>query len=169
MLPTDLDIRRVDRSSDPVLRNLLELYCHDMGEWFLNDTDADGRYDYPMQRHWDAGVQVHLAYAGKIPIGFALVGSAAEFTGNERARDLDEFFVVRRHRRSGVGRAFARRVWDAYPGLWLVRVFQGNLPALPFWRGTITDYTGGEFAEEIRTVGERRWSYFTFEAPNVRT
>lgn len=164
MLPTDFEIRRVDRSSDPILGNLLELYCHDMSEWFLNDTDESARYDYPMQRQWDAGVQVHLAYAGKMPIGFALVGSAAAFTGDKRALDLDEFFVVRRHRRSGVGLALARHVWDTYPGPWLVRVFQGNLPALPFWRAAITEYTGGAFEEEVRDVGERRWSYFTFEA-----
>lgn len=166
MLPTDFAIHRIDRSGDPILRNLLELYCHDMNQWFLYDTDENGLYNYPMQRQWDAGVQVHLAYAAQIPIGFALIGSATPFTGDERALDLDEFFVVRRHRRAGVGRAFVRCVWDAYPGPWLVRVFQGNLPALPFWRATISEYTAGAFAEEVREVGKRRWSYFTFEAPD---
>jgi predicted acetyltransferase len=135
-----------------------------MAEWFLLDTHEDGSYAYPAAKVWNDAVHVYLAYLGRLPVGFALIGSAEPFVGDPRAKDLDEFFVVRRHRRSGIGHALATRMWDQYPGKWLVRVYQGNRPAMPFWRGAIARYTGGRFHEEVRSVSDRSWSYFTFDA-----
>ena len=159
----DFIVRRVDRSHDATLRNLFEHYLHDMAEWFQFDYAANGRYEFDTATYWNNGVDAWFAYVGDIPIGFALIGSAQEFIGDPLAKDMDEFFVVRRYRRSGVGRDFARRVWDVYRGRWLVRVFQGNVPAVPFWRGAIAQYTNHSFAEETRTVRDRQWSYFTFD------
>jgi len=157
-------IRRVDRSCDETLHNLFEFYLHDMAEWFKFDYAPTGRYGGSMSDYWDKGIEAWFAYVGEIPIGFALVWSAKAFTDEPGVMDMDEFFVARRYRRGGVGRAFARHVWNAYPNPWLVRVYQGNLPALPFWRGAIAEYSAGEYREEVRTVNGRTWSYFTFTA-----
>ena len=159
----DFVVRRVDRSHDSTLQNLFEHYLHDMAEWFQFDYAPDGRYAHDPAIYRNNGAEVWFAYVGDVPIGFALVGSADAFLDEAGAKDLDEFFVVRRYRRSGVGRDFARRVWDAYRGRWLVRVFQGNVPALPFWRGAIAEYTDRAFNEDVRTVRDRQWSYFTFD------
>lgn len=161
---SSLAIRRVDRSQEAILRNLLELYCHDMAEWLLLDAQEDGTYRYPCEKVWDAGLEVYFAYVGRIPVGFGLVGSAEPYVGDAGVKDLEEFFVVRRHRRSGIGRALATYLWDQYPGRWLVRVYQGNPPAMRFWREAIAQYTAGRFGEEVRIVADRSWSYFTFEA-----
>jgi predicted acetyltransferase len=158
-----IEVRQVDRSCEAIVRNLLEHYCHDMAEWFLLDAHEDGSYRYLPDQVWSDGVDVHLAYLSGIPIGFALVGSAAPYAADAGAKDLKEFFVVRRHRRSGIGRMLAERVWNLYPGKWLVRVYHGNRPALPFWRAAIGAYTGDAFAEEVRTVEGRSWSHFTFD------
>jgi len=158
-----LRMERVDRSADPVLRNLFEHYLHDMAEWFGFDTEEDGAYAYPTENVWEHGCDVFLAYADRIPIAFALVDQAGSRVPGSTGRDLKEFFVVRRHRRDGVGEAFARHVWDQYPGPWLVRVYRGNVPAIPFWRKAITDYTGGDFHERPHYGDDgREWSYFTF-------
>lgn len=169
MPTTELAIRRVDRSQDAILRNLLELYCHDMAEWLLLDAREDGTYRYPTEKVWDAGVHVYLAYVGRIPVGFGLVGSAEPYVGDAGVKDLEEFFVVRRHRRSGIGRTLATCLWDQYPNRWLVRVYQGNPPAMRFWRETIARYTGGKFGEETRSVCDRSWSYFTFDRATPST
>ncbi len=164
MLSHDIDIRRVDRSFDPILRNLWDHYVYDMAEWFMLETDEDGRYPYAGEKLWDEGVDVYVAYRGRVPVGFGVVGSAAAHIGEPSAKDLHEFFVVRRHRRSGTGRALASHIWEAYPGPWLVRVYQGNLPALPFWRDAIREFTDGQFREEVRSLQDRAWSYFTFDS-----
>lgn len=165
MVPIDIKILRVDRSHDPILRNLLEFYLHDMAEWFEFESGEDGKYTYATEKLWSDDHAVYFAYAGSIPIGFGLVQPAEPYIDAPGAKDLEEFFVVRRHRRSGVGRAVAAHIWDANPGGWLIRVYQGNLPALPFWRGAIAAYTRGEFREEVRAVKDRPWSYFTFNTP----
>jgi predicted acetyltransferase len=167
MLPDDFRIDAVDASAAPTLVNLFEHYLHDMAEWFGFDTEQNGAYGYPAQKCWDNGAVVYFAYAGGVPIGFAIV-TAAESPVETRTLDLKEFFVVRRHRRSGVGRAFANTVWDRHPGPWLVRVYRGNLPALPFWRGCVADYSGGRFRELERESNDKLWSYFTFRSGDTR-
>lgn len=163
MAATPVHFVRVDRSSDEVLANLFEHYLHDMAEWFHFDTGTNGAYAYPTGQVWDKGCNVFMAFCDRTPVGFALVDDAGSRVPGTSARDLKEFFVVRRHRRSGVGEAFAEHVWDQFPGPWLVRVYRGNLPALPFWRTVIDRYTGGRF-HELEHIGDdgRAWSYFTF-------
>jgi len=164
----DFVVRRVDRSQDATLQNLFEHYLHDMAEWFQFDYAPDGRYAHDPATYRNNGAEVWFAYVGEIPIAFALVGSAHAFIDDADAKDLDEFFVVRRYRRNGVGRDFARQVWDAYRGRWVVRVFQGNVPAVPFWRGAIAEYTDRAYHEEIRNIRDRPWSYFTFDNSGPR-
>lgn len=163
MLPANFRVSRVDRSSDGVLGNLFQHYLHDMAEWFDIDTGTDGRYAYPTETIWDKGLDVFFVYAGAIPIGFAVVGSAEAWTGDAGRRDLHEFFVIRRYRRNGVGQALANHIWSQYRGPWLVRVYQGNLPAVPFWRRVVGAYAATRYREEARTVNGRQWSYFSFE------
>jgi len=163
MLPENFSVRRIDRSSDVVLANLFEHYIYDMAEWFDLDTNTDGRYVYSTAPIWERGADVFFAYAGVLPIGFGIVGSAQAWIGEEGTRDMQEFFVLRRYRRCGVGQAFVNHIWDQYRVPWLVRVLQRNLPALPFWRRVVEAYTGARYREEMRTIGDRSWSYFTFD------
>lgn len=156
-----LNVQQQSKSSDRILRNLFEHYLHDMAEWFDFDTESDGSYDYDTDHLWSGQVDVYFAYVADIPIGFALVGSARHWLGQEGC-DLEEFFVVRKHRRQGIGKAFARHIWDRYPGYWLVRVYTENRPALPFWRSTIAAYTDNTHHEQKRDVDAKPWSYFTF-------
>lgn len=158
----NLRLSSVDRSQEPVLRTLFGYYYHDMAEWFGFETNEDGTYSYPVEQAWDPGLGVHIAYLDRIPVGFALVGPADEYVERDGVMDLREFFVVRRHRRAGMGRRMATMLWGAYPGPWLVRVFAGNVPAVPFWRGVVGAYTGGAYREERHHVEDRDWLYFSF-------
>jgi len=152
---------RVGTEAAPIVANLFEFYLHDMAEWFLFDTDEEGRYGYDITRHWQRGDRFYLARVDGAIAGFALVGSGAEWLGGE-SRDVNEFFVVRRYRKAGVGDALARAIWDAERSRWIVRVFEGNVPAVPFWRGAIARYTEGDYREERRVSNGRQWIYFTF-------
>jgi predicted acetyltransferase len=155
-------MQRVDRSADAVLRNLFEHYMHDMAEWFRFDSREDGSYGYPTEQFWDHGCEVFLVYSALVPVGFAVVDSAGTRAPGPGARDLKEFFVVRSYRRDGVGQRFAHYVWDQFPGPWLVRVYLGNVPALPFWRRTVDAYTRGRYHESEQQSNGRDWRYFTF-------
>jgi predicted acetyltransferase len=163
MLPVDFRIEQVGEDADLVLKNLFEHYLHDMAEWFGFDSLPDGSYSYATRHIWENPLDVYFAYAGRIPVGFALVGQADAWIKQPGTRDVEEFFVVRRYRRNLLGRTLANHIWSRYPGPWLVRVFQGNLPALPFWRGAVAAHARGIFGEETCIVEGNPWSYFTFD------
>ena len=133
-------MERIDKSSNAIISNLFEYYLHDMAEWFRFDTGDDGRYHYDMAPHWQRGDEVYLLRCGGKLAGFALVTSAKPGQRSGRAYDVEEFFVVRRYRHTGAGDALAKTIWAIHPGQWLVRVYEGNVPAIPFWRKIISRY-----------------------------
>jgi predicted acetyltransferase len=160
----DLTVERIDPSSNALITNLFQYYMHDMAEWFLFDIDDDGRYSYDMSKHWQRGDEIYVARcAGKLA-GFALVASAKPFLHGGDGRDVEEFFVIRRYRHTGAGEAFAKTLWGMHPGQWLVRVYEGNIPAIPFWRKIISRYTNDRQIEERRIVNGKAWSYFHFSS-----
>jgi predicted acetyltransferase len=159
----DLSIVRIGQESASILENLFEFYLHDMAEWFRFDTGPDGRYGYDLARHWERGDQIYLARIDAAPAGFALVGPAPEWLHDPTARDVEEFFVVRRHRHNGLADALARTIWDAQPGRWRVRVFEGNVPAVPFWRRIVGEYTNHDCSEERHVNNGRQWVVFGFD------
>jgi predicted acetyltransferase len=82
--------------------------------------------------------------------------------------DIAEFFVLRAHRRSGVGRRAAFLVWNRFPGRWIVRVSEANKSAVSFWTGAITEYAPGSAAEFKRDGEPHAWRVFSFDAGRRR-
>jgi predicted acetyltransferase len=158
----DLVISKLGPESDTLLRNLFELYCHDMSEWIEIDTGADGRYAHDTSSVWRDGSEVYLVRVGDSIAGFALIGSGAEWGDKIEARDVHEFFVMRRFRCRGVGQSMTTFLWKKHPGEWLVRVLEANAPALLFWRNAISRYSRGSYQEERRIVNGRPWRFLRF-------
>jgi predicted acetyltransferase len=164
----DLSVERIDESSNEVIANLFDYYLHDMAEWFLLEVDEHGRYDYDFADHWARGEEVYLARTGGGQLaGFALVGSAQPWLQGADGHDVVEFFVLRRYRHSGIAEALANRIWNMYSGQWLVRVYEGNVPAIPFWRKAIARYSQDRHSEERRIVNGKAWSFFHFKSNAV--
>jgi predicted acetyltransferase len=163
-MPPNLVISKIGPESDALLRNLAEHYCHDMSEWFGLDTGADGRYSYDTVSVWANGYDAYLAKVDDSIAGFALIGPAREWLDDVSAHDVHEFFIMRKFRRRGIGRSMARFLWNEYPGEWLVRVLEANVPAVTFWRCEISSYSAGSYAEAQHVVNGRRWKFFRFVA-----
>jgi predicted acetyltransferase len=73
----------------------------------------------------------------------------------EGVNDMSEFFVMRKYRRSGVGREAARRVFAMFPGIWQLRQVHGNDAATAFWRAVVPS------GYEEAAVEEGRFQRFT--------
>lgn len=156
----NVEILPLEPAQDAVLANLFELYLHDMAEWFGFDLKADGRYGYELT----SGKTAYLIRVDGALAGFALTHSAAPWLDEPDSMDVAEFFIVRRFRRHGLGAQVAGWLWDHHPARWLVRVYQANLPAVPFWRGTIAAYTNQAFTEERRIIDDKPWRFFAFDS-----
>jgi predicted acetyltransferase len=159
-----ITVERVGRESDAVLRNLYQLYIHDMSEWLGIEIGGDGRFVFDTAPLWEDGVAVHLARFGGALAGFGIVQSAAPWLGRQAARDVKDLFVLRRHRRHGVGRALARHLFGTSSGEWLVRVLAANAPAVPFWRGVVRERRGDRYEETAVSSGGRDWIRLRFDA-----
>jgi len=159
-MPLTLAIARVGREREVMLRTLCQHYVHDMSEWFGNDVQPDGSFAYDMERWWTQR-DVYLASAAGVPVGFAVVGPAGHWTGDPASHEVAEFFVLRKYRGRGAGRSLARLVWDQYPGEWLVRVLEANLPAVPFWRKAVATLSDLH-REERLVIADRAWRFFRF-------
>lgn len=163
-----IDFERIGRAGDAILRNLYEHYVHDMSEWLGIDTHADGTYGHDTAPLWDGDFAVYLARVDGALAGFGVVGSAEAWLGRPAARDIKDFFVLRRYRHRGVGDALALHLWNEFPAQWLVRVLVANKPALPFWRRLVRDYRGDDFQERSivergRDSLDREWIHLCFD------
>ena len=156
-----------------LLANLLELYIHDLSEVFPRiELGADGRFGYdPLPLYWSEPARRFpflIRYDARVA-GFVLVTRGSPASDDADVFDIAEFFVIRRHRRSGVGRRAAFLLWDRLPGRWIVRVSLGNAGAIPFWAGVIAEYTGGAATESERAGTPNAWRVFSFESPRSLT
>ena len=151
-----LEITPALESDYPIITNLARFYIYDMSEFTGWNFPADGLFDSenqfanywgrPGKRIWP---QTWLGFPFLIrvdghPAGFALVKRICEAPPSF---DMGEFFIARQHRRKGIGRLAAVRLFDRFPGRWEVREMPANKPAQAFWRRTIAAYTGGVFTE----------------------
>lgn len=148
----DVDVTVAQPHERAVLDNLLQLYIHDFSEHLAadrpeGDLGNDGRFPaYPLDAYWRERTHVPLLVRlnGSL-VGLALLNNSSH-TGRAVERNMAEFFIVRRHRRGGVGTAAAQAIFSRYPGQWEAAVARRNVAALPFWRNAVTRHP---LAEDI--------------------
>ena len=134
------------------LANMMQLYAHDFSELWSGEErgelGADGLFAaYPLDAWWREADHIPLLVkADGFLAGFALL-NATSHTGRPLDRNMAEFFIVRKHRRSGVGTGAARMIFNRYPGRWETAVARANHGALAFWRAAIQP-----LAEEVELV-----------------
>jgi predicted acetyltransferase len=151
----------------PALANLLELYAHDLSEAFALELGADGRFGYQrLALYWSEPERgfPFLIRCGIQIVGFALVTRGSPASDDADAFDVAEFFVVRRHRRCGVGRRAAFLLWNRFAARWIVRVSEGNRTGCHFWASAIAEYTSGTLVETTRPGSPHAWRVFSFSS-----
>jgi predicted acetyltransferase len=125
----------------------------------------DGRFGYEKlglyrsepERHFPFLIRWHSRV-----VGFALVTRGSPASDDPNVFDVAEFFVIRRHRRSGVGRRAAMLLWSRLPGTWIVRASEGVPGAVLFWGSVVAEFTGGAATELKRPGSPHGWHDFAF-------
>ncbi len=153
-----------------LLSNLLELYMHDLSEIFPMEVGSDGRFRYGKLPLYRSEPEKHFAFlirSGAHAAGFALATRGSPASDDPGHFDVAEFFVLRAHRRSAVGRRSAVLLWDRLPGHWIVRVSEANRVGLSFWPGVIQEYTRGQFSESKRALGLHGTRVYAFRSTDA--
>ncbi len=149
-----MKIEIVEGAEIAVIENLAQLYHYDFSEMSRGDPEHghvkedglfqhDWSYYFGKDEHHDFLVRVDGQIAG-----FALVSPERSFRDpEETVWWMDEFFVLRKYRRLGVGEYVATSLFDRFHGVWQVAQMEMNTGARAFWRDVIGTYTAGSFEE----------------------
>src|SRR5262245_34291652 len=144
--------RQAEPTDFSALQQMLEFYQYELSDIWLQEMDDEGRYGYDLTRHRKAEhSRAYVASVGSQYAGFALVAPAL-VTRND-GMWMEQFFIHKRFRGSGIGAAFARHVFRCHPGPWEVGQMPANLAAQAFWRKVIHGMTAGKYAEVQVTEG----------------
>jgi predicted acetyltransferase len=141
--------------------------CDDLPEyWWTGSTPEELevlsqklKICIPYNRHferWPVGDQGHpfIVRVGGELAGFAMIKKLGP--NHEANYDVGEFFIVRKFRGKGIGKAVAHRLFDRFPGIWEVRQMMDHRPAQAFWRRVIAAYSEGQYRETTQYIKEYR-------------
>ncbi len=149
-----LEVTAARSTEEHIIQNMMQLYVHDFSEHWAGtdrgDLEDDGFFaEYPLEPYWQepSRIPLLLRVEGRIA-GFALVNAWAH-SGLPVDHSMAEFFVVRKHRRDGIGKRAAHIIFDRYPGQWEAAVARKNAGALAFWRNAVRSHPRAEQIEEI--------------------
>jgi predicted acetyltransferase len=164
-----IDVVAAPPERQATVENLLEFYAYDFSEYLELPVGEDGRFGYKyLSAYWTVeGRHPFLIERNGILAGVILVRRGSMITGDPNVWDMAEFFVMRRHRRRGVGATAARQIWLAHPGRWEVRVTSKNQPALTFWKRIIGEYVGQPIDPTQYDENGSEWNLFAFESPGA--
>lgn len=130
-----VSIERARETERPVVGQLLEFLAYEMSRFDGRPLTDDGRYGYEyLDAYWqEPGSRwPYLIRVGGELAGFALVSRLPTSVSS-----MSEFLILPKHRRIGVGRLAARRVFGLHPGAWRVAQITRNPEATAFWRQAV--------------------------------
>ena len=150
-------LRPIRPGEHPAVRRLVQLYIYDLGG-ALWDVDPRGAFGSAAwhRRFWSRrGRRLFVIRVDRRLAGFALVRDRATFAGRA-AREISEFFVLRKYRRRGVGTRAALCLLTQRRGPWELAELSSNVGAQRFWRRVVAALAVGGYTE-------RRWRHDDLE------
>ena len=148
----NLELRKAQPRDFPALQQMLELYQYELSDIWPQEADSEAKYGYDLTRHTvGEHFRAHVALLGTQYVGFALVAPAA--VTRRDGSWMEQFFILKRFRRSGAGLALARHVLLSHPGAWEIGQMPANFAAQAFWRHVVGELTSGQYVEVQVTEG----------------
>jgi len=159
----NITIEPISIEQKSVFMQMMELYCYDFSEFSDDDINEYGYFGYPrIDDYWnEEGRYPFFIRVDDKLAGLVLVRSCCEHNHLSNPHNIAEFFVMKKYRRKGVGKAAATKIFDLFLGGWEVSQWQNNLPAQNFWKQTISEYTNGQYDTFI--AAEKGEVGFTFD------
>lgn len=143
-----IELVRATIAEKPIIDNLSQFYLYEFSQYMpslcLDESrgfydglpDLDAYWDDPNREPFVVRVEGELA-------GFVLVKKGVAGAPHE----IGEFFVTQKFNRKGVGTSVAQRIFDMFPGPWLIHQMWNNYKAQAFWRQVVNAYTDGHYEE----------------------
>lgn len=138
-----------------VIQNLMQFYIYDFSEYVRYDVEDNGFFaPYPhLKDYWEGDnkfpyiIKMSDKYVGFVLVKLISLNARSYFS-------MAEFFILRKYRHQGIGKAVAIEVFNLHRGQWEIYQRESNRPAQIFWTKVISEYTKGQFTD--RWEGEKR-------------
>jgi len=142
-------LRKASKEDKTAIENLMQFYIYDFTEFIKYDVEDNGLFaPYPhLEDYWREEINKFPYIIKKEDkyVGFVLVKL---IESEERSYfSIAEFFIMKKYRRLGIGKAIAVQLFDLHNGQWEVYQKDSNKPAQLFWKNVIKEYTKGRFKE----------------------
>ena len=147
MRSQSVEVLLVPEGEKDLLRNLMQAYRHDLSEFTGEAPNEWG--EFGVGNYFDVYWLEPERYPFKVLVSGEVAGFALVRELEPDVHSIAEFFILRRHRRSGVGREAAFLLFDQFPGSWHVAQDRHNVPAQRFWRRVIAEYSENSFEETL--------------------
>ena len=139
------------REHENVIKNLMQFYMYDFSEFVTSDVEQDGLFkSYPhLEDYWQRSNDrfPYIIKKDERYVGFVLVRFIE--SGHRNYFSIAEFFIMKRYRRLGIGKAVAEQIFNLHKGQWEVHQRETNKPAQLFWRSVINKHTNGKYQERL--------------------
>jgi len=146
----NLTLLKASKEHNIVIRNLMQFYMYDFSEYTRYDVEDNGLFApyADLQDYFEGDNKFpYIVKADDKYVGFVLV----KFTSSEDRSyfSIAEFFILKKYRHEGIGKAIAIKVFNLHKGQWEVHQRDNNKAAQIFWNKVISEYTEGHFKERL--------------------
>ncbi|MFD2178879.1 GNAT family N-acetyltransferase [Veronia pacifica] len=156
-------LKKIPVHSRSVFENLFQYYRYDMSEFLGLAPDDHGLYvtrSSQFDVYWKMpDHHPFFIYADGNLAGFILI---RRYPARPELFDIDQFFILRRFKGQGVGKAAFKQAITLFPGQWQVRVLRENINALRFWSKAVAEATSGIFSLSEQLDDDLLMHFFSF-------
>jgi len=129
--------------------NLIQMYECEWSQYNHVDVEENGFYDYELDdEFFDIDNKECASFLVKVEgkiAGFVLITVGEEEDPKKPDWAIDEFFILPKYRRSGIGKHVFFDVLNKYKGIWVLWSHPKNETAVKFWDKSIDEYTKGNY------------------------
>ncbi len=156
-------LRIIEKDEKPVLASLFNYYMYEFSDLTRSKLQPDGSYirnTELIDRYWQK--ENHYPYfilADEEIAGFVFI---RHYPSEDGVFDIDQFFVLKRFARMGIGSAAFKRSLELFPGKWIVRVMKENERGFLFWNSAVGAVTGGNFRHSFELDDGVEMHFFRF-------
>jgi len=161
----NIALRRTTSQDNRALVHLTQFLLYDMSDVNAQDVDKYGRFGASSLQPYflpHATTALLIIVDGHIG-GFVLVGTHSLLDPHFSGHSCHVFFVMKRYRRCGVGRAAATQLFAMLPGQWEIATFATHTVGHAFWRSVLDSYTHGVYKERRLQAGAWRGHVQSFD------
>lgn len=138
-----ITIKTVESKEKHILSEILDHYLDDLSK-YVNEK-FPRPYKFLDLYFSESNRKPFFIVADGKYAGAALV-NLKDPLSQDKKQAISEFYILPEFRNQGVGSQAAIKIFDMYPGTWVIREIQGN-PASNFWKEVIEKYTNGNYIE----------------------